>query len=174
MSFSPFSTGGSELPRAGTRRVRLLPFPPRAVVPLAEAIAAMEPWSVMNYPADRLMALLAHPDGGVCRYLVSVDDTDAGVVSVRFPWLKGPYLELLALLPHAQSQGIGGSIMGWFEETAFRHQARNLWVCASSFNTRGLRFYERYGFVAAAVLPGLVADGYDEILMRKFPLGGRI
>jgi hypothetical protein len=31
--------------------------------------------------------------------------------------------------------------------------------------------YERHGFARAATLPGLVADGYDEILLRKFPLG---
>jgi ribosomal protein S18 acetylase RimI-like enzyme len=33
------------------------------------------------------------------------------------------------------------------------------------------RFYERQGFTRAATLPGLVANGYDEILLRKFPLG---
>jgi hypothetical protein len=42
-------------------------------------------------------------------------------------------------------------------------------------NTRAVRFYERRGFIPAATLPGLVFDGYDEILLRKFPLttGGR-
>jgi hypothetical protein len=58
----------------------------------------------------------------------------------------------------------------WFEATAVAREARNLWVCASAFNLRGLAFYARHGFVAAAVVPGLVADGFDEILMRKFPL----
>jgi ribosomal protein S18 acetylase RimI-like enzyme len=92
-------------------------------------------------------------------------------VSVRHPWLKGPYLELLALLPPAQNQGIGSSIMAWFETAGLKHRARNLWVCASSFNARALRFYEGRGFARAATLPSLVADGYDEILLRKFPLG---
>jgi GNAT superfamily N-acetyltransferase len=93
-------------------------------------------------------------------------------VSVRSPWLKGPYLELLALLPKAQGQGIGANILAWFEQEALKAGARNLWVCASLFNTRALRFYERHGFEQAATLPGLVADGYDEILLRKFPLSG--
>ena len=61
--------------------------------------------------------------------------------------------------------------MAWFETASLKHQARNLWVCASSFNARALDFYERHGFARAATLPGLVADGYDEILLRKFPLG---
>jgi ribosomal protein S18 acetylase RimI-like enzyme len=130
----------------------------------------MEPWSVMNYPAERLAAFLASPDGGLSRYLVSLGGSDAGVVSVRYPWLKGPYLELLALLPIAQNQGIGSSILAWLEREALQHEARNLWVCASSFNARALRFYERHGFRREATLPGLVAEGYDEILLRKYPL----
>lgn len=127
----------------------------------------------MSYPADTLAALLANPDGGTSRYVVNVAGSEAGVVSVRHPWLKGPYIELLALLPQAQNRGIGSSIMAWFESAALQHRARNLWVCASSFNARALRFYERHGFIRAAMLPGLVADGYDEILMRKFPLARR-
>jgi GNAT superfamily N-acetyltransferase len=130
----------------------------------------MEPWSVMNYPAEKLAAFLASQDEGVSRYLVSLGGGEDGVVSVRYPWLKGPYLELLALLPQAQGQGIGSSILAWLESEALRHQARNLWVCASSFNRPALRFYERHGFRPAANLPGLVAEGYDEILLRKFPL----
>ena len=147
-----------------------MPLNPGSCTALAAAIVAMEPWSVMNYSADRLAAFLASADGGTARYVVSVNGKAAGVVSVRHPWLKGPYLELLALLPLAQNQGIGSSIMAWFETAALQHGARNLWVCASSFNARALRFYERHGFAGVATLPGLVADGYDEILLRKFPL----
>lgn len=62
------------------------------------------------------------------------------------------------------------AILAWLEAEALKLNARNLWVCASSFNARALRFYERHGFRQAATLPGLVVDGYDEILLRKFPL----
>ena len=120
--------------------------------------------------ADRLAAFLTNPDGALCRYVVSLGGADAGVVSIRFPWLEGPYLELLALLPQAQDRGIGKTIMAWLEVTARRHEARNLWVCASSSNAKALRFYERHGFKAVGTLPGLVAEGYEEILLRKFPL----
>ncbi len=170
MTSSPFSTGAIELAGTGAPGVRLVPLEPHSVGPLAEAIATMEPWSVMNIPAGRLAAFLASPDGALCRYAVSLDGADAGVVSIRFPWLKGPYLELLALLAQAQDRSIGRTIMAWFEDTARRHEARNLWVCASSSNARALRFYERHGFQVVARLPGLVAEGYDEILLRKFPL----
>jgi diamine N-acetyltransferase len=145
---------------------------PHAAARVAASIVAIPPWSVMSYPADALARFLAASDGGASRYLVEIGGEEAGAVSVRFPWLKGPYLELLALLPGFQGQGIGASILAWFEQEGLRLGARNLWVCASSFNTRALRFYGRHGFKPAATLPGLVADGYDEILLRKFPFVG--
>ncbi len=149
---------------------RLVPLEEGAIMPLAEAIVAIPPWSVMNYSANALAKFLASHDGGTTRYLVQVGNEPAGAVSVRFPWLKGPYLELLALLPSFQGRGIGSEIIGWFEQEGIRLGARNLWVCASSFNARAVRFYRRHGFHEAATFSGLVADGYDEILLRKFPL----
>lgn len=173
MTSPPFSAVPIELEAVGGSPARLLLLDQRSCASLAAGIVAMEPWAVMNYPADKLAAFLARPDAGAARYVVSVAGEQSGVVSVRNPWLKGPYLELLALLPEAQNQGIGSSIMAWFEFSALEHGARNLWVCASSFNVRALRFYEHHGFARTATLPGLVADGYDEILLRKFPLGSQ-
>ena len=131
---------------------------------------AIPPWSVMDYPAAAMARFLAAWGNGASRYVVEVGGVEAGAVSIRFPWLKGPYLELLAILPGFQSQGLGTSILAWCEQEAQSLGARNFWVCVASFNVGALRFYERHGFRPAATLPGLVADGYDEILLRKFLL----
>jgi ribosomal protein S18 acetylase RimI-like enzyme len=149
----------------------LSPLLPDDCPPLAAAIVAMEPWSVMHYPAERLSEFLAKSDYGATRCLIEIGGERAGVISVRYPWLKGPYLELLALLPPFQGKGIGGHLLARFEEEAVSREARNLFVCASSFNESALRFYRRHGFRDAAVLPGLVAEGYDEILLRKCLFG---
>ena len=173
MTFGPFSTTSIDLDATGQgspRRLFLAPLQPGDCAGLAAQIVAMEPWSVMAYPAERLCAFLATPDGGVSRYAIEIDGQKAGVISIRYPWLKGPYLELLALLPPFQGQGIGSQLLAWLESEAVSREARNLWVCASSFNARALRFYQLHGFRIAASLPGLVADGFEEILLRKFPL----
>ena len=162
---SPFSARRIELQRA-----RLVPLDPTCCLSLAQAIVAIPPWSTMNYPAGAMAAFLASSADGAYRYLIEAGGEPAGAVSIRHPWLKGPYLELLALLPLFQNQGIGAEILGWFEGEGLRTEARNLWVCASGFNERALHFYQRHGFSQAAALPGLVADGYTEILLRKFPL----
>src|SRR5262245_10739391 len=123
MTSTQFSAPPIELGCAAGSAVRLLPLKQSSCASLAAGIAAMEPWSVMSYPAETVAAFLARPDAAASRYVVSVDDQEAGVVSVRHPWLKGPYLELLALLPQAQDKGIGSSIMAWFESEAVQHQA---------------------------------------------------
>jgi ribosomal protein S18 acetylase RimI-like enzyme len=169
----PFSTTSIDLDATGQgspRRLILAPLQPGDCAGVAAQIVAMEPWSVMDYPAERLSAFLAATEGGVSRYAIEIGGERAGVISIRYPWLKGPYLELLALLPPFQSQRIGSRLLAWLETEAVAIEARNLWVCASSFNERALRFYRRNGFRTAATLPGLVADGFEEMLLRKFPL----
>jgi diamine N-acetyltransferase len=124
----------------------------------------------MHYAADAMTRFLMTRNDGSVRYVIEADGKEAGVISLRSPWLKGPYLELLAIFPKFQGRGIGTKLLHWMEQEAVQHGARNLWVCASTFNTGALRFYERHGFTQIAALFGLVDDNSDEILLRKYPL----
>ena len=74
-------------PTSDLKGARLVPLQFEAIGPLASAIVAMPPWSVMHYSADALARFLAAPDGGVARFLIEIDGKPAGAVSVRFPWL---------------------------------------------------------------------------------------
>lgn len=171
MTPSPFSSHADLVLDGDLKAARLCPLAPQACAPLARAIVAMPPWSTLGYGAEAMTAHLAAEESGARRYVIEIGDEPAGAATIRHPWLKGPYVELLAVLPDFQARGIGGSFLRWLEQEALGHDARNLWVCASRFNERALRFYARHGFAEAAALPGLVADGFDEILLRKFPIG---
>jgi ribosomal protein S18 acetylase RimI-like enzyme len=91
----------------------------------------------------------------------------AGIVTIQEPWLHGPYLQLLGFLPEYQGRGFGLRALEWMEAEARRAEMRQLWLCVSAFNTRAKAFYERFGFVAQAVVEKLASDASDEILMRK-------
>ncbi|MDJ0512436.1 MAG: GNAT family N-acetyltransferase [Methyloceanibacter sp.] len=134
---------------------------------LAEALAAMQPWTTLDISADELAQYLSSEDGGAQRYAVAVDGALAGIVSLRFPWLKGPYIELLAVLPTHQGHGLGTEILSFVEAETRRFGGRNVWVCASGFNDRAQHFYRRCGFVEVGSVPDLVADGFSETLLRK-------
>lgn len=147
-------------------RVMLTGMTADAAADLGPKLAAIDPWARVAYSGENFTAFLATVEQGARRYVIEADGQRAGVMVVRVPWLHGPYLHLLGLLPGHQGRGIGDVALRWLEsEAAGRH--RNVWLCVSAFNTGARRFYEKHGFAQAGVLDSLVFDGMDEILMRK-------
>lgn len=134
---------------------------------LGPAFAAIDPWARYPYPASALTAYLAKAEPHAPRYAVLDGAVIIGALGLRLDWLRGPYVQFLAVLPANQTRGIGALILAWVERQALASAERNLWVAASDFNTGALRFYERHGFSRVADLDGLVREGRKEILLRK-------
>ena len=134
---------------------------------LGPAFAAMEPWSVYPMSAESMTAYFATIEPGAPRYVLKYGDEIAGAVGVRLNWLRGPYLQILGMLPAHQNAGIGDLALKWFELAARARGDRNLWVAVSDFNADAERFYARFGFERVADLPDLISDGKTEVLMRK-------
>jgi len=138
----------------------------RYVLKASESLSTMDPWLTLGYSSKDLLNILRRADNALSRYLVLMSEELAGVVCVRYPWLRGPYLELLAVFSPYQNNGIGSQIMKWIEEQALL-KSSNVWVLVSSFNGRARKFYLNKGFSEIATVPDLVKTGYDEILLRK-------
>jgi ribosomal protein S18 acetylase RimI-like enzyme len=136
----------------------------------ASAIASMmtgiDPWRTLGYARASLARGLVKDDASLARFAVTVDDAVVGVVCLRYPWLRGSYLETIALDPSQQGRGLGAAILTWWEERS-RTVAPNLWLLVSEFNDGARRFYARHGFVEVAPLLDLVKQGVSEVLMRK-------
>ena len=126
----------------------------------------MEPWSRYPFSSVSLAKYLTAIEPQAPRFVIEIDGEIAGAVGIRTELLRGPYLQLLAVLTAFQGMGIGSAILDWMEAEA-GPEARNLWVCATGSNAGAIRLYERHGFRRIAVLDGLVQDGIDEILLRK-------
>lgn len=133
---------------------------------LGPALAAIDPWARAGISGDRLGEFFARSEAGASRYKVLAGGELAGVMVVRLPWLHGPYLHFLGLLPAFHSQGIGSVALDWLEAEA-QGRFRNLWLCVSSFNSGARAFYEAHDFKLTAPLEDLVFDGQNELLMRK-------
>jgi ribosomal protein S18 acetylase RimI-like enzyme len=142
------------------------PLTDEQALAVAEMLAVSEPWASLKFSATSLASYLTRDDAALRRYLISVDDELAGVICVRYPWLRGPYIELLGLSPDYRGRGIGKQVIAW-AETEARREARNLWVVASSFNHQALDFYQGLGFYPIGPIQGLVSPEHDEILLRK-------
>lgn len=143
--------------------------------PLSEAeaeaiggvLAGMDPWAALGFAASGIAVYLRRDDPALSRYAVRVAGAVRGVLCVRWPWLRGPYIELLGLAPACQGLGLGKALLAWAEAEARQANAGNLWVAASSFNQRALGFYRKQGFQEIGLVEGLVRPGFDEVLLRK-------
>jgi len=148
------------------RAVELSPMTTAAADELGPKTAAIGPWAYYASHASSITAALNDRGDGAMRYQVRCGGDLAGAVVVCCPWLAGPYLQLLAIMPAHQNRGIGANILAWLEAEARDHY-RNLWLCVSAFNVAAHRFYHRHGFESVATLASLLRDGDDELLMRK-------
>lgn len=133
---------------------------------LSEIIVAMEPWRTLGFSQQLLQNYLSSFDNALKRYVLSSPEGPLGIVCVRYPWLRGPYLELLAVFPAAQRCGMGREVMRWLERES-RGVSKNIWAVTSEFNATARKFYNKEGFVEIGTIPDLVTDGYNEILLRK-------
>ncbi len=145
----------------------LRPLSPGSAEELGPALAAMPPWSVIGWPAASLIAGFKRERPSFRLFELLAGGELAGAVSIQNPFLHGPYLQLLAILPGFQGRRLGAAILQWMEREARSEQSRQLWLCVSTFNTRARAFYERFGFEEVAVLEQLASEASDEVFMRK-------
>lgn len=147
----------------------LSPVSEQEAVALGAALSEIDPWARYGTSSANL-ATLFHPapDGGI-RLALRIARTEApiGGVVIRHPWLTGPYMQFLGVLPGHQGQGLGHAVLAWFEAEARAGGSRNLWICAASFNAGAQRLYVAQGFEQIAVLDSLIKPSFDEVLMRK-------
>jgi diamine N-acetyltransferase len=145
----------------------LAPMTEQGAAVLGPAIATIGPWAHYRFDQARMQSSLLITGDGAIRYQLLADDVPAGVVIIRSPWLAGPYLQILAVLPSLQGKGAGAKVLKWYEETAMAARMRNVWLCVSGFNVDAQRFYQRFGYALVGHLHDLMRDGDDELLMRK-------
>jgi len=133
---------------------------PEDAAPLATACAAIDPWKCLGYQAATLEAYLRRDDPALHRFVIG--DLD-GLLALRRPWLRGAFIEMLAVFPGRQGQGLGRGAVQW---AAAQDQSANLWATVSAFNAEARHFYQTVGFVEVAPLRDLVVTGQDEVLLR--------
>ena len=133
---------------------------------LAGQLVGMTPWRELGYQADTLRNYLLGAQTGFRALCLYVDDAPAGTITLRSPWLRGTLLELLAILPEFQQQGLGAWLMQWLKTHVQDNNQRNLWTLVSAFNTPAIRFYQSQGFTTIGQLDDFIVNGQHELLLR--------
>jgi len=142
----------------------LRPLTPDEAEIVAEACAKIDPWKTLGYSADGLAGYLLREDAALNRFAIDTEDGAlAGVVALRFPWLRGPFIEMLAIMPQMQGKGLGTQVVEWVASGS----VGNLWATVAAFNQRARAFYARQGFVEVGSMDELISPGQTELLLRK-------
>lgn len=143
---------------------QLIPLQELEITAISEQLAQMHPWQTMNYSVTTLANYLRRKDACLYQYAI-MTETLAGVLCVRYPWLRGAYIELVAIFPTQQNSGIGHDLIQWLANQLIPNA--NLWALVSQINPKAQQFYQREGFVEIGTLQDFVFEGYNEILLRK-------
>lgn len=133
---------------------------------LANKLSRILPWSELALGEESLLSHFKRDDPALFRFSIHFGEEIVGAISIREPWLKGPYLELLGILPAVQRLGIGSELMNWFDTQA-PVSTRSLWLLCSDFNLSAYEFYVSLGYQKTCTIESLYAEDFNDILMRK-------
>jgi len=131
----------------------------------AALFAGLEPWITLGATLEQLRKASCDPEYLV--YIARADGERCGAIVLHRRGLAGsPYIKSIAVVEQHRSNGAGTALMN-FAERLFAAEARHIFLCVSSFNTRARTFYERRGYKAVGELQDYVIEGASEILMHK-------
>jgi len=130
----------------------------------AEIMAGSEPWTILGMSMDHIMDTLNDPLHEV--YVAYIQDEIVGTVVIHTKGAFSAYLKSIAVKPEWRGNQLGEQMMCFIENVIFSTY-KNLFLCVSSFNQNGQRFYTRLGYQKIGELKNYLVEGHDEILMRK-------
>jgi len=130
----------------------------------ARLMAASEPWITLRRGLDVLLPAALDPE-----YVVLVArraGVPCGFIRIHPRGVAGsPYVASVGVAAAERGRGVGTALLDAAE--ARDPNARYVFLCVSSFNTRARALYERHGYRLVGELTDYVADGYSELLMGK-------
>jgi ribosomal-protein-alanine N-acetyltransferase len=143
--------------------VRLRPFEPRDVVPIADIVSeALHE----RYDASLYFSLSQQwPEG----FLVAADESDRpvgfllGVCQVE----REARILMFAVARECRTQGVGGRLMRTFLERCRTRQLRRVTLEVRVSNATAIRFYTRFEFSVTELLRGYYSDGENGYQMAR-------
>jgi ribosomal protein S18 acetylase RimI-like enzyme len=131
----------------------------------AELMARSDPWVRLRATPEQCRAACRDPE--YLLYVAHANGVACGAIVLQKRGVAGsPYVKSIVVDEDFRGQRVGAALME-FTENLLRGEARHLFLCVSSFNTRARAFYERLGYRAAGEFNDYIIDGASEILMHK-------
>lgn len=137
-----------------------------AAATIAERLAGLDPWARTGRTAADFRTYLTAEPPGTHHFALRIDGALVGFLALRHPFMRGPYVETIAIFPEAQRRGLARRIVEWIAVEG-GPAAQNLWLCVTEWNAVARATYAALGFHEVAPLPDVAAVGVTEIFLRK-------
>lgn len=130
----------------------------------AQLMASTDPWLTLGRDFAACLARCRAPEFVVL--MARRDSAPCGFVLLHPTGVAGsPYIASIATSAAVRGQGVGSALLAAAER--WLPQARHMFLCVSSFNTRAQQLYVRLGYTNVGEFPDYVIAGASEILMHK-------
>ena len=142
---------------------RIIPMSRAHLSACNDIVRVSEPWKTYREGVDLKAAIRLKQ-----AHVLTIGGAVAGFV-VFDPepvFARGGYLRAVAVAPAIRGFGIGSTLLAFAEQRTARKTA-NLYLCVSSFNKDGQKFYRRSGYEKVGKIDGLVKKGSAEHILRK-------
>lgn len=135
-------------------------------------MSSSDPWKTLGRSYDQCLALVN--DSTRETYVAYDGETFVGFIILNMRGAFVGYIQTVAVSPEMRGGGVGSQLVRFAEQRIFS-EARNVFMCVSSFNPRARALYERLGYETVGELKDYIINGASEILLRKTtgPLLGR-
>lgn len=132
---------------------------------IAELLAGSEPWIRLGTSLEQCYKVCHDPE--YILFTAKIKGDLCGAIILHRHGVAGsPYLKSIVVVEKYRSKGIGARLMDFAEEY-FKSEAKHMFLCVSSFNTRARSFYERLGYRQVGEFKNYIIEGESEILMYK-------
>lgn len=126
-------------------------------------VAVSEPWKTLREGVNFSVYI---PLGQA--YVCAFRDEIAGfiVFTAESVFARGGYIRAVGVDPGMRRRGIGKRLLD-FAERKISRNSRNAYLCVSSFNRPGQKFYKDHGYLRVGKVPGLTLPEASEYIYWK-------
>ena len=119
-----------------------------------------------NWRPARIRRMMRHPD---CVVIAAWRGNELVGFAVMEFHAEHAHLNLLAVDPGVRRQGVATALLDWLTESAQVAGIHRIDLEVRRYNRTAIRFYERYGYSVASLIPGYYR-GREDALRMTLPL----
>jgi len=130
----------------------------------ARIMCSADPWITLKKDYTQCLKAFEGPEKEI--YAAIEDNKLLGIIILQLTGSFKGYIQTVAVAADARGLGIGTALVQFAENRIFKISP-NVFICVSSFNQKAQQLYFKLGYEQVGLLKNFIADGFDELLLRK-------